>query len=91
MSGNYIVTGGERKSIFVPQSRVVRRGEMLQLLRGGGGIGAYFQPWDFDFLATPVHVPGGAILEYVAATAVAHDTSNSTRGTYYPFTDSSPV
>ena len=64
---------------------------MLQRLAGGGGIGAYFQPWDFDFLATPVHVPGGAMLEYVAATRVVRDTSNSTRGTYYPFTDVSPT
>lgn len=89
MSSEYRVVGGTRRSIFIPQTRVLKREGTLQRLAGGGGIGAYFQPWDFDFLATPVHVPGGAMLEYVAATRVVRDTSNSTRGTYYPFTDSS--
>ena len=91
MSSEYRVVGGTRRSIFIPQTRVLKREETLQRLAGGGGIGAYFQPWDFDFLATPVHVPGGAMLEYVAATRVVRDTSNSTSGTYYPFTDVSPV
>jgi hypothetical protein len=91
MSSDYRVVEGIRRSLFVPQTRVLKREEILQRLAGGGGIGAYFQPWDFDFLKSPVHVPGGAILDYVAATKVVRDTSNATRGTFYAFTDSSPV
>ena len=91
MSSEYRVVGGTRRSIFIPQTRVLKREETLQRLAGGGGIGVYFQPWDFDFLKSPVHVPGGAMLEYVAATKVVRDTSNSTRGTFYAFTDATPV
>ena len=85
MSSDYLVVAGSRKSVFIPQTRVFKRNELREKVKGGGGIGVYFQPWDFDFLASPVHVPGGAILEYVAATEVAYDTSNKVRGTYYPF------
>jgi hypothetical protein len=85
MSSDYLVVAGSRKSVFIPQTRVFKRNELMEKVKGGGGIGVYFQPWDFDFLASPVHVPGGAILEYVAATEVAYDTSNKVRGTYYPF------
>ena len=85
MSSDYLVVAGSRKSVFIPQTRVFKRNELMEKVKGGGGIGVYFQPWDFDFLASPVHVPGGAILEYVAATEVAYDTSNKVRGTYYAF------
>ncbi len=85
MSSDYLVVAGSRKSVFIPQTRVFKRNELMEKVKGGGGIGVYFQPSDFDFLASPVHVPGGAILEYVAATEVAYDTSNKVRGTYYPF------
>ena len=85
MSSDYLVVAGDRRSVFIPQARVLKRNEIMEKLKGGGGIGVYFQPWDFDFLAAPVHVPGGAILEYVAATQVSLDTSNKVRGTYYTF------
>jgi len=85
MSSDYLIVAGTRRSVHIPQARVLKRSEIMEKLKGGGGIGVYFQPWDFDFLATPVHVPGGAILEYVAAAQVAYDTSNKVKGTYYSF------
>jgi hypothetical protein len=84
MSSEYIVLQGTRRSIFVPQSRVVKRGFVNELSREGA-TGVYFQPWDFDFLARPVHVPGGAILEYVEVTEARLDPSNHVKGTYYAF------
>jgi hypothetical protein len=84
MSSDYIVLQGTRRSIFVPQSRLVKRG-FLDELRREGVSGIYFQPWDFDFLARPVHVPGGAILEYVEVTEARLDPSNHVKGTYYAF------
>jgi hypothetical protein len=84
MSSEYIVLQGTRRSIFVPQSRVVKRGFVNELRREGVS-GVYFQPWDFDFLARPVHVPGGAILEYVEVTEARLDPSSHVKGTYYAF------
>ena len=84
MSSDYVVVQGTRRSIFVPQSRLVKRG-FLGELRREGATGVYFQPWDFDFLSRPVHVPGGAILEYVEVTEARLDPSNHVKGTYYAF------
>ena len=58
---------------------------VLDELRREGVSGIYFQPWDFDFLARPVHVPGGAILEYVEVTEARLDPSSHVKGTYYAF------
>ena len=81
----YTLVSGTRKSIFVPQSRVLDTKGIMERLRTQGGIGAYFQPWDFDFVSRPFHVPGGRLLEYVAATEVKLDSSRIIRGTYYPY------
>ena len=81
----HVVTGGTRKSIHLPQSRVLHKKLLMERLRGMGGIGVYFQPWDFDFLSAPVHVPGGSILSYVEVTGVREDHSNRDKGTYYPY------
>lgn len=85
----YTLVSGTRKSIFVPQSLVLDTKGIMERLRTQGGIGAYFQPWDFDFLSRPFHVPGGRTLEYVAATEVKIDPGRIIRGTYYPFQSAS--